>query len=130
MDYGLFIKTPQNQRAKTYFNSIDRYLNTTNNVTKTLNGGTKNTKYTLHGLLVSSIVICLVILDYVKEHRKFPCGKSLSQVQTSTSIFVLATVFIYTVTVFVFYMARHKKRGFCRPGDVYTSFQTRFPDAN
>ena len=57
MENGVFRKTPQNQSENNYFNIIDRYLNTANNVSKKPNNATKNTKYTLHGLLVTMKII-------------------------------------------------------------------------
>ena len=44
--------------------------------------------------------LCLVILVWVKEGSKFPCGNLIFWVQTLMSRFGITTVFIDTVTLF------------------------------
>ena len=46
--------------------------------------------------------LCRVILGCAKERRKFTFGNSLLRVQTLTSIFGIAAIFIDTVTLFCF----------------------------
>ena len=57
-----------------------------------------------YSMSVSSKGLNLVILGCVKEGSKFTAVNSLLGVQTLTSIFGIANVFVDTVTVFVSYM--------------------------
>ena len=59
-------------------------------------------------MFVSPKGLCLIISGWVKESRKSPCGNLLFRVRTLTSRFGVSTVFIGTVTMFCFYMDRHK----------------------
>ena len=59
---------------------------------------------------VSSKVICLLVLYYVKERRNVSCDNSIYRVQTLTSKFGIATILIDTVTFFVFHMDQKTNR--------------------